>query len=187
MRWYRAHAGAVCEIIDFDPAGIYSTELIWTGTDDQSLALGLPVDEAGDFVPPADIRLARRRATMIEAVKAKAAAIEAAGAPVTAGGPTYHIELTDGARANMGSMATTAIGAVASLVPWPAEYQRGWITIENPRIPLPTPADGLALASAVGIFYAANRQRGRDLKDAILAAADDAALDAIDIETGWPS
>ena len=135
----------------------------------------------------APVSFTNRKLAMLDAVNARASSILAAGAPIVHGGQTYHIDLTDGSRANMGSMATTAIGAVASLVPWPAEYQQGWITMENPRIPLPTPADGLALASAVGIFYAACLQRGRDLKNAVIAAADATALDAIDIEAGWPS
>ena len=44
----------------------------------------------------------------------------------------------------------------------------------------------LALAASVGDWYAAIVQHRRDLKDAALAAEDAAALDAIDVTTGWP-
>ena len=42
------------------------------------------------------------------------------------------------------------------------------------------------LAASVGDWYAAVIQHRRDLKDAVLAAEDAAALDAIDVTTGWP-
>lgn len=101
----------------------------------------------------------------------------ALGAPVSA----LHVALDDGSRADMTAMGTTALAALGGSVPWPASYAQGWIAIENERIPLPMPADGLALAAQVGAFYATLVQRGRDLKDAIIAAADPAALGAIDI------
>ena len=84
-------------------------------------------------------------------------------------------------------MAATASAAASGAVSWPESYARGWIAVENVRIPLATPADGLALAASVGDWYAAVVQRRRDLKDAALAAGDAAALDAIDITTGWPT
>ncbi|MBN9027888.1 MAG: hypothetical protein J0H20_20445, partial [Rhizobiales bacterium] len=62
----------------------------------------------------------------------------------------------------------------------------GWITIENVRIALPTPADGLGLAATVGNFYAALRQHGRNLKDLVEAAETIGEIDAIDETAGWP-
>lgn len=127
-----------------------------------------------------------RQAAKVAAINARLAAALAAGAPVTAGEATLHVALDGGSRADMGAMATTALAAASGAVPWPESYQTGWITVENVRIPLATPADGLALAAGVGDHYAQIRQHGRDLKDAALAAEDDTALDAVDIETGWP-
>lgn len=135
------------------------------------------------ILPPLDARKASLTAT----VNAHVATLLAAGAPVAAGEATLHVALDDGSRADLTAMATTAIGAASGALPWPASYQQGWITIENIRIPLATPAEGLGLAAGVGDRYAQIRQRGRDLKDAIEAAADDTALDAIDIEGGWPA
>ncbi|WP_166096879.1 DUF4376 domain-containing protein [Rhizobium flavescens] len=134
-------------------------------------------------IPPLDARKTSLAAT----VNAHVAALLAAGAPVAAGETTLHIALDDGSRADLTAMATTAIGAASGALPWPESYQQGWITVENVRIPLAAPADGLGLAAGVGDRYAQIRQRGRDLKDMIEAAEDDAALDAIDIESGWPA
>ena len=96
------------------------------------------------------------------------------------------IKLSSSKRAK-GAMAATATAAASSAVAWPESYARGWITVENVRIPLATPAAGLALAASVGDWYAAVVQHRRDLKDAALAAGDSAALDAIDHFAGWPA
>jgi hypothetical protein len=133
-----------------------------------------------------DVPLEDLRAAKIEAVEAKMDAIFAAGAPVTVGVDTLHVALTDGSRADLTAMATTAVAASTGAVPWPESYQTGWIAMENVRIALATPADGLGLAAGVGDYYAQVRQNGRDLKDAALAAEDQAALDAVDVESGWP-
>lgn len=123
------------------------------------------------------------RAAKLASIAATADALLAAGAPVDGG---KHVALDDGSRADLTAMAATATAASAGAVTWPESYSRGWITIENVRIPLATPADGLALAASVGDWYAAIVQHRRDLKDATLAAGDAAALDAIDVTTGWP-
>ena len=142
-------------------------------------------------VPRAEIfpapSLDDRKASLLAAINDHVAALLAAGAPVASGETTLHVAIDDGSRADMGGMALTASLARSGAASWPDDYSRGWITIENIRIPLPTPDDGIALAYPVGLYYAAVRQRGRDLKDMIEAAADDAALDAIDIESGWPT
>ncbi|MDQ0510875.1 DUF4376 domain-containing protein [Ancylobacter amanitiformis] len=109
-------------------------------------------------------------------------ALLAAGAPADG----ERIKVDDGARADITAMGTTALGAAAGTIPWPASYALGWITMSNTRIALPTPAAGLALAAAVGAWYAGIVQHARDIKDALLAAEDEAALDAVDIEAGWP-
>lgn len=135
-----------------------------------------------DFSPPV-VPLADLVAAKVAAINAKVDALLSVGCPVGGG---LHVAVDDGSRADMGAMATTALAAMSSAVPWPASYQTGWIAIENVRVPLPTPGDGLGLAAGVGDYYAKVRQRGRDLKDAALAAEDPSDLDAVDIETGWP-
>lgn len=129
-------------------------------------------------VPPIETS----RATKLAAIVRRVAAKLAAGAPV--GG--LHVALDDGSRADMTAMGTTAIAAASGALPWPDSYSQGWITVENIRIPLPTPADGLGLAATVGNHYAQIRQHGRDLKDLTEAATTLADLGAIDETAGWP-
>lgn len=77
--------------------------------------------------------------------------------------------LSDQVRADLGGMATTAALVLAGALPWPDSYALGWISEDNTRLPLPTPADGIALAAAVALSYSAIVQRARDIKDAVLA------------------
>lgn len=128
--------------------------------------------------------LADLKSSKILAVEAAVESLLMAGYPYAS---DLHVALTDSSRTDLGAMATTAGFARLNIVPWPESYQRGWITIENTRIPLATPDDGIALAAPVGAYYGAIRQRGRDLKDAILNAADEATLNEIDIDAGWPA
>lgn len=136
----------------------------------------------GSFSPPCS--LDDLRAAKLAAISATADALLAAGAPVSGG---LHIALDDGSRADLTAMAATATAASAGAVTWPESYSRGWITVENVRMPLATPAAGLTLAASVGDWYAAIVQHRRDLKDAALVAEDAAALDAIDHSAGWPA
>ncbi|MBS1168037.1 MAG: hypothetical protein H6R00_4062 [Proteobacteria bacterium] len=123
------------------------------------------------------------RAAKIAAITSTAAALLDKGAPVDGG---LHVALDDGSRADLTAMAATATAAASGAVSWPDSYARGWIAIENVRIPLATPAAGLALAASAGDYYAAIVQHRRDLKDAALVAEDAATLDAIDVSAGWP-
>lgn len=123
------------------------------------------------------------RAAKLAAISATADALLATGVPIDGG---LHIALDDGSRADLTAMAATATAASAGAVTWPESYSRGWISVENVRIPLATPVAGLTLAASVGNWYAAIVQHRRDLKDAALAAEDAAALDAIDETAGWP-
>jgi hypothetical protein len=56
---------------------------------------------------------------------------------------------------------------------------------DNSSLALPTAADMLALGQAAADRYAALRLKLGQIKDAIDAAADQAALDAIDVTAGW--
>ncbi|CAI9417343.1 hypothetical protein ANOBCDAF_03953 [Pleomorphomonas sp. T1.2MG-36] len=131
-----------------------------------------------------DPTLAELRATKLAAISASADVLLSAGAPVAGG---LHVALDDGSRADLTAMASTATAASTGTLPWPESYSRGWIAVENLRIPLATPADGLALVASVGDWYAAVVQHRRDQKDAALAAGDAAALEAIDPSAGWPA
>lgn len=138
-----------------------------------------------DWTAPAesDPTLEDLRAAKLALITEAADALLSAGAPVDNG---LHIALDDGSRADLTAMAATATAASTGAVSWPESYSRGWITLENIRIPLATSEAGLALAASAGNYYAALVQHRRDLKDAVLAATDEAALSTIDIEAGWP-
>jgi thiamine monophosphate synthase len=122
------------------------------------------------------------RAARVAAVSHKANALLDDGYPVAGG---QHISMSDASRADLSAMATTALAATAGAVSWPDSYKIGWITTENIRVPLDTPAEGLALAASVGDYYARIKQYARSLKDELLAADDETALNAIDIDHGW--
>jgi hypothetical protein len=158
---------------------------VW-GTDSEAVTvdfIGEPEERGYSLVALAP-SLERLRAAKIAAISASADALLTAGAPVSGG---LHVALDDGSRADLTAMASTATAASTGAVSWPESYSRGWIAVENVRILLATPADGLALAASVGDWYAAVVQHRRDLKDAALAAGDAAALDAIDPSAGWPA
>lgn len=150
---------------------------VGTGVETQRDATGA---EAAELC----LTMAQIQAAKLVAIASTADELLAGGAPVSNG---LHIALDDGARADLTAMAATATAAASGAVTWPASYSRGWISIENVRIPLATPAAGLLLAASVGDWYARVVQHRRDLKDQVLAAADEAALDAIDITAGWPA
>lgn len=131
----------------------------------------------------APIPLLTLKAKIKAVVDARLSEVIQRGAPLPNG---LHVGLDDASRADLGALATTALAAKAGASPWPASYEQGWITLENIRVPLPTADAGLQLAASVGNFYALTRQRGRDLKDVILAAETPEALDAIPLDVGWP-
>ena len=60
-----------------------------------------------------------------------------------------------------------------------------WITADNSLVQLDAPTT-FTLGQAAAAWESAHIFAARALKDAIAAAADDAALDAIDITAGWP-
>lgn len=181
MMWALVIDGVVHETTDIDPEGRFAPDLDW---------IACPGDVAqgwrfadGAFAAPAGPGLEDLRAAKVAAISARAAALLAAGAPY--GG--HHIALDAASRADLGAMATTALAAQAGSVPWPESYALGWISLANIRIPLPTPADGLALAAEAGDCYACIVQTARNLKDAALAAPDADALAAIDVEATLPA
>lgn len=93
------------------------------------------------------------------------------------------IEVSDKGRADLAGMTVAAVLALAGTIPWVEGYSTGWITKDNTRIPLATPADGIALAATVADWYSRTVQHAHDLKDAVLMAQDP---DAIDHTAGWP-
>ncbi|TAY95872.1 DUF4376 domain-containing protein [Rhizobium ruizarguesonis] len=151
----------------FHPRGSADIGWIWNGS---------------QFSSPAGPSLDELKATKIAAINIQTEEVLAAGAPADG----LHIALDADSRADMGAMATTAALALSGATEWPDSYSRGWISIENIRIPLDVPADGIALAAGVGDYYARVRQNSRDLKDGALAAGTEEELNAVEIDSGWP-
>lgn len=121
-----------------------------------------------------------RRAAIVDAIDQVSAAVMEVGAPYAG----KRIQVTNGSRADLAGLATTAIAALSGAIPWPGSYTEGWITIDNTRITMPAPADGIALAASCGDWYARVRQHARTLKDAVLASSDP---ETVDLQTGWPA
>ena len=126
----------------------------------------------------------------LDALKAaKVAAARAQLAARLAAGFAYqgqHVAIDDGSRANLTACALEAVICQQGADQWPADYARGWITVEGGRVQLPSPADGLALARGAGAYYAALAQHEHDLELAAEAAADPASVAAVDETAGWP-
>lgn len=92
--------------------------------------------------------------------------------------------MTDSSRTDLGGMATTAGLVLSGVLPaWPVAYAEGWIAIDNTRLPLPGPAEGIALAATVALAYSELVQHARNLKDIALAADDPTKVDEL---AGWP-
>ena len=189
MRYARETNDIIVEVIDLPadlvPATVFATDIA-------ALFFEVAADVEPHFVrdgagwaapAPYAPSLDERKAALVREVDTRRDQMVAAGAPVAG----LHVAIDDGSRADMGAMATTALTALSGAVAWPASYATGWIAIENTRIPLAAPADGLALAASVGDWYARIVQNARSLKDAALDAEDGNDLDAVDIEAGWPS
>lgn len=123
-----------------------------------------------------------RRAVKVSEARAQFEGKVATGWPFEG----LHVEINDGARANLGGLALTAFLASQQVTPWPADYGRGWVSIEGVRIPL-TPQTAIPFAASAGAYYSALVQHEQDLEDALLAAESDAALAAVDLTDGWPT
>lgn len=135
-------------------------------------------NRADPAVPPKT--LDERRAEIVAAIDEVSDAVMEVGAPYAG----KRIQVTNGSRADLAGLATTALAALSGAVKWPGSYAAGWIAIDNTRILMPDPADGIALASVSGDWYAKVRQHARDLKNAALASD---KPESIDLTEGWPA
>ncbi|MGF7177003.1 hypothetical protein [Azospirillum doebereinerae] len=134
---------------------------------------------------PVDLTPAELAATLSVARVAKVAAINAERDRRLSVGAPYagkRIEVSDKGRADLGGMVSAAILATSGAALWGEGYARGWIAMDNERVPLLTPLDGIALAGSVGDWYGLTMQHARDLKDAALAGD----LTAVNELAGWP-
>lgn len=167
--------GKVVNVIDADvefAAG-------WPTDDPEDMLVASDTARIGDSYDGQDfglptIRLAERKAAMFEQLERKAAAVEARGIVVN----SVPVK-TDPASQALISGAAAAFDN-PGMGNAPHRLARGqWADL--------TPAQLKAIQQAVGQHVKATREAMRVHDEAIEAAADDTALDAIDIMAGWPS
>jgi hypothetical protein len=122
----------------------------------------------------APLTLAERRVQLANAVRARRWQVETGGL-VVAGAP---IRTDEGSQAKIsGAVALFDNDPTLTAIDW--EAQPGiWVTLDEETM--------RAIGVAVGRHVQACFSHARSLIEAITAAADQAALDAIDVEAGWP-
>lgn len=134
------------------------------------------------FVAPTeeDISAAVARIAKREAAAAAFAAAIAAG--VTHAGKTFQID--DASQGRIGAEASRAAYAILGVPGIVWEPGTVFIAMNNEQVPF-TAAEFLAMAQAASNRVRAIRLNYRDMKDAIDAAPDVAAVEAIDTGAGW--
>lgn len=121
--------------------------------------------------------LAAERAEVLAKIDEKARQLREAGAPYMGKIIDFHTEKEWN---RILAMTVSAYMATSGFLPWPEEYQLGWITRDNSRIPLPLPTDGMSLASRVIDWENQITNNARNLKDRVNAGEE------VDIQEGWP-
>lgn len=148
-------------VADETPQAPASPQHVWTGT-----AWRLP--------------LARAKAEKLRDVAGQLAQRQATG--FTYLGVVYQIdEASQGRIASLALKAERVVAGRAGAT-WNAGFR--FIAADNTRVPF-TAAEFGPFADAAANAVIALRDRARDLKDAIVGAADASALAAIDVTKGW--
>ena len=132
--------------------------------------------------------LARRTPTLAESRFAKTGAAVAhynalIAAGFAQGGTLFQID--SAAQAQIAAMGVMALGSITDPAgsPWPAGFY--WIAADNSHVPMDAAAM-YGFGRAAGAYVSACVLRLRAIKDAIVSAPDQAALDAIDVTAGYP-
>lgn len=138
-----------------------------------------------------DIPLADLKATRVDAINAQRDALINGGFAFTVDGQVHSFQSRQSDRENiatMGMLAQLAVagGAEADDYRWHGgDADFVWITADNDLVTLD--AQEMAALFAAGVaFKSAKTFYARGLKDAVLAAANTAAVLAVDAETPWP-
>jgi hypothetical protein len=145
---------------------------VWwrTSSPQERAGLGFRVHEAEPEVPT----LAERKAGLQEEVRAKRWAVETGG--LTVGGAPIR---TDEASQSRITAAVNLFAHDETLQSVDWEAQHGvWVEIDR--------ATMIAIGVAVGRHVQQCFSHARALSEAVEAAEDEEALDAIDIDAGWP-
>lgn len=86
---------------------------------------------------------------------------------------------------NINALSNAALGAILNGEPWPNTMF--FLAADNTMMPLPAPEDMRNFGVAAKNYVFALRMTSGSLKAAIAQASSASALDAIDINAGWPS
>lgn len=140
--------------------------------------------DGSSFLPPL-LPLDQRKADRAAAVNRKRDALLSGGYTHDFGAAGVHVLQTRDADDRINWLTSQAAYQAAVASGLGGELGAEFRTAGNQRITL-TFLEGLNVLLAMAAWGKAVFGRSWDLKDAIAAAADDAALDAIDIEAGWP-
>jgi len=144
-------------------------------------------DAPGEFSVSGGALVARTSTLAGEKFSLQRAAFEHYTAVLAAGfsfsGVVYQVDA--GSQGNIAAMGIMALGSITDPAgsPWPAGFY--WIAADNSHIAMDAPTM-YAFGRAVAGYVSACVLRLRAIKDAIAAAADQAALDAIDVTAGYP-
>lgn len=125
--------------------------------------------------------LARAKAAKLQLVAAQLAQRQAVGFAYL--GVVYQLDEASQQRITSLAMKAERVVAGRAGATWSATFR--FIAADNSRVAF-TAAEFGAFADAASNAVIGLRERARDLKDAILAAADAPALAAIDTTAGWP-
>jgi hypothetical protein len=135
----------------------------------------------GVYVPYAPT-IADNRTAKVAAAQAIYDGLIAAG--FTYGGVAYQID--PDSQTQLAAMGLMALGSITDPAnsPWPAGFY--WVATDNSHVPMDAPTT-YSVGRAVAGYVSACILRLRAIKDEIAAAADQAALDAIDVTAGYPT
>ena len=127
--------------------------------------------------------------TLADNKTAKIAAAETVFDGLIAAGFTYagaRYQIDSDSQTQLAAMSLMALGSITDPAnsPWIAGFY--WIAGDNSHVPMDAPTM-YAFGRAVASYVSAGVLRLRAIKDAIAGAADQAALDAIDVTAGYPA
>lgn len=95
------------------------------------------------------------------------------------------VQIDEASRNNISGGVNDALATLADPVSYPFQIPY-WIAADNSHVPLAGPADMIAFGRAVLGYFQSCRAHLRATKDQIVAAPDQATLDAIDVTSGYP-
>lgn len=146
----------------------------------------VPITGFGDYVISAGGEYVQTRTKSLDELKMEKwiATKEIRDAKIKYGAPVPNVgrfDMDDGSRVNLLGAREMAKDAIAANQP----LTIGWKLADNTIIPL-TAAQIIACTDAVSQIYAAVHAASQQIYLQIIAATTNEALDAIDINTGWP-